>query len=87
MFIPMDPKHSVIKGSSLYLHFFSINIQKYLSGIPNSLDPNQARHFAEPVLCPKCLQRLSADNKWPLAEKVLILCVLTISRSYAVILR
>ena len=28
----------------------------------NSLDPDQARHFAGPDLVPSCLQKLSADN-------------------------
>ena len=37
----------------------------------NSLDPDQARHFVGPDLGPKCLQRLSADNKSPLAGKEL----------------
>ena len=31
--------------------------------MPNSLDPDQARHFVEPDLGPNRLQRLSADNK------------------------
>ena len=30
--------------------------------MPNSLDPDQYRHFISPDLDPKCLQRLSADN-------------------------
>ena len=29
----------------------------------NNLDRDQGRHSARPDLCPKCLQRLSADNK------------------------
>ena len=33
----------------------------------NSLDPDQARHFVGPDLGPNCLQRLSADDKLPLA--------------------
>ena len=37
----------------------------------NSLDPDQARHFVGPDLGPNCLQRLSADNKSPLADKEL----------------
>ena len=28
----------------------------------NSLDPDQARRFVGPDLCPNCLQRLSADD-------------------------
>ena len=30
--------------------------------VSNSLDPDQARHFVGPDLCPYCLQRLSADK-------------------------
>ena len=30
--------------------------------MPNSLNPDQARHFVGPDLDPNCLQRLSADN-------------------------
>ena len=33
----------------------------------NSLDPDQARQFVWPDLGPNCLQRLSAENKSPLA--------------------
>ena len=38
----------------------------------NILDPDQARHFVRPDLGPNCLQRLSADNMSPLAEKKFI---------------
>ena len=31
--------------------------------MPNSLDPDQARHFVWPDLGPNCLQRLSADER------------------------
>ena len=31
--------------------------------VSNSLDPDQARHYVGPDLDPKCLQRLSADDK------------------------
>ena len=37
----------------------------------NSLDPDQARCFVGPDLGPNCLQRLSADDKSPLAGKEL----------------
>ena len=37
----------------------------------NNLDPDQARHFVGPDLGPNCLQRLSADDKSPLAGKEL----------------
>ena len=30
--------------------------------VSNSLDSDQGRHFVGPDLCPKCLQRLSADD-------------------------
>ena len=30
--------------------------------MPNSLDPDQARHFVRPDLFPNCLQKLSADD-------------------------
>ena len=30
--------------------------------IPNSLDPDQARHFVGPGLGPNCLERSSADG-------------------------
>ena len=37
--------------------------------VPNSLDPDQARHSVGPDLGPSCLQKLSADNT---GDKVLI---------------
>ena len=37
--------------------------------VSNSLDPDQDRRFVSPDLGPNCLQRLSADNKSPLARK------------------
>ena len=39
----------------------------------NSLDLDQAQHFVGPHLGPNCLQRLSADDKSPLAGKELML--------------
>ena len=39
----------------------------------NSLDQDQARHFVGPDLDPNCLQRLSADDKSPLAGKLVFL--------------
>ena len=36
--------------------------------VSNSLNPDQARHFAGPELSPNCLQGLSADNKSPIAR-------------------
>ena len=35
----------------------------------NSLDPDQAQHFAGPDLGQNCLQRLTADNKSSLADE------------------
>ena len=37
--------------------------------MPNSLEPDQDRRFVGPDLGPNCLQRLSADDKSPLAWK------------------
>ena len=37
----------------------------------NSLDPEQDQHFVSPDLDPNCLERLSADDKVPLARKKL----------------
>ena len=47
--------------------FLKINIFKKKSfsktiSVPNSLVPEQARHFVGPDLGPNCLQRLSADD-------------------------
>ena len=36
------------------------------------MDPDQDRHFVGPDLGPNCLQRLTADEKSPLAWKDLI---------------
>ena len=35
---------------------------KKIISVSNSLDPDQASHYAEPDLGPKCLQKLLADN-------------------------
>ena len=40
--------------------------------VSNSLDPDQDQHIVGPDLGPNCLQRLSADDKSPLAKKRLI---------------
>ena len=37
--------------------------------VPNRLDPDQDRRFVGSDLGPICLQRLSADDKSPLARK------------------
>ena len=37
----------------------------------NGFDPDQDQHFVGPDLSPNCLQRLSADDKSPLARKEL----------------
>ena len=59
-------------GSSV--DFFYLFFKKKISGIPsvsNSLDQDQARRFVRPDLDPNCLQRLSADDKSPIAGKEL----------------
>ena len=50
---------------SLSADFFSKLKKKFRNtiSVPNGLDPNQARHFVGPDLGPKCMQRLSADDK------------------------
>ena len=40
--------------------------------VSNSLDPDQARHCVRPDMGPGCLQRLSADDKSPMAGKELM---------------
>ena len=46
------------------LTFFKSNFsQKRCTGVSNSLDPDQDRHFVGPDLGSNCLQRLSADYK------------------------
>ena len=40
--------------------------------VSNSLIPDQDRYFVSPDLGPNCLQRLSADDKSPLARKEVI---------------
>ena len=45
--------------------------QKILSGtlsVTSSLDPDLARHSVRPDLGPNCFQRLSKDDKLPLAR-------------------
>ena len=41
---------------------FSKNSFRNTIRVPNSLDPDQARHFVRPGLGPNCLQRLSAGD-------------------------
>ena len=40
---------------------FEKNSFRYAIRMSNSLDPDQARRFVGPDLCPNCLLRLSAD--------------------------
>ena len=49
--------------------------KKISSGIPNSLDPNQALHSIHPDLGQNCFQDLSADDMLPLADKELRIIV------------
>ena len=44
------------------INFFEKFFQEYTIRVPNSLDPDQARHFLGPDLGPNCFQRLSADD-------------------------
>ena len=51
------------------IFFFKINYFKKKKNrntiiVPNSLDPDQARHFVGPDLGPNCLPKLSADDKF-----------------------
>ena len=53
--------------------FFKINLFKksfwnLSCRVANGLDPDQDRRSVGPDLSPKCLQRLSADDKSPLAR-------------------
>ena len=41
---------------------FSKNSFNKIIRVPNSLEPDQARHYVGPDLCPNCLQRSSADK-------------------------
>ena len=54
---------------SIYFHnvFFRNTIR-----VSNGLDPDQDRRSVGPDLGPNCLQKLSADDKSPLARKELI---------------
>ena len=58
----------------LLTFFFKINFfKKFFQDtirVTNGLDPDQDRHFVGPELGPNCLQRLSADDKSPLAQWV-----------------
>ena len=42
--------------------FFFFNSFRNTIRVSNRLDPDQARHFVRPDLCPNCLQKLSADD-------------------------
>ena len=69
---------------------FSKNSFSNTISVSNLLDPDQDRHCVGPDLGPNCLQRLSADEKSPLARKVLkeAFCAYVISNEilYAVLL-
>ena len=49
---------------------FSKNSFRNTISVSNGLDPDQDRHFVSPDLGPNCLQKLSADDKSPLARRV-----------------
>ena len=49
----------------IFFFKFSVFEKKYFKNIikvPNSFDPDRARHHVGPDLDPNCLQRLSADD-------------------------
>ena len=47
---------------SLFVFFFLSKSFRNIIRVSNSLDPDHARRIIRPNLCPKCLQRLSADD-------------------------
>ena len=51
---------------------FSKNSFRHTIRVSNGSDPDQDRHIVGPDLGPNCLQRLSADDKSPVAKKELI---------------
>ena len=72
----LDPNHSVpeiiFQNTFIIFFLFQNKLKKNLSGIlsvSNRLDPDQAPCFVWSDLGPNCLQRLSTDNKSPLAKK------------------
>ena len=52
---------------------FSRNSYRKTIRVSNGLDPDQDQHYVGPDLGPNCLQRLSEDNKPPLARNALTL--------------
>ena len=69
--IELMPKVPVNNISVLYVLLQKRGRENGRIRVSNSLDPDQDQHFVDPDLCPNCLQRLSADNKSPLARKKL----------------
>ena len=45
------------------INLFSKNSFRTAFRVSNGLDPDQDRHYVGPDLGPKCLQRISADDK------------------------
>ena len=53
------------------INFFQINSFRNTIRVSNCLDPDQDRHSVGHDLSPDCFQRLSADDKSPLARREL----------------
>ena len=68
--------HAIEESSYCLTLFLLGNFQKIISetlSVSNCLDPDQDRGSVGPDLSANCLQRLSADDKLPLARKELSL--------------
>ena len=59
-------KHKLSRIESLMILSWGINC---IIRVSNNLDPDQARHIVWPDLGSNCLQKLSADGKWPQASE------------------
>ena len=54
----------------LWSGLFQKNYFRYTFRLSNGSDPDQHRQKVGPDLGPNCLQRLSADDKLPLAKRI-----------------
>ena len=55
--------HDILSSADFFSKLtFSKNYYKNTIKVPNSFDPDRARHLVGPDLYPNCLQRLSADD-------------------------
>ena len=59
-------------SADFFSNFFFLNSFRNTIRVSNSLDKDQDQYSVRPDLGPNCLQRLSADDKSPLARKELI---------------